>query len=416
MNGGLDTGRPAPPLVASARARGVAVDRAPGELDAVATDAAPLRHGEPAPAPAPAARSRWRALRARVPAPLRHGFTLFLVLLVVEYFVIPKLVVARRSLYLLERLNIGWLLGGLGFEIASLVAYAVLSRLLLDPADAPSLFTIFRIDLAGNAISHVLPGGTASSAGLGYRLLTAQGVKGKDAGFAIASKGMGSAVVLNILLWGALVVSIPIAGLHSVLEQAALLAGMLAMLLVGALVFFFTRGEEFAARAIRRVVRPIPGLTEERVESLVRQLAQSLRNLGSDRRLLRQAMLWTALNWLLDAASLWAFVAAFGRFVDPVLLFVAYGVANVLAVIPITPGGLGFVEFASIGLLSGFGVPAKVATLGVLGWRLVNFWLPIPAGAAAYVSLRVQRGAGLTARRRALHEMTGQLGPGAGAP
>jgi uncharacterized protein (TIRG00374 family) len=204
----------------------------------------------------------------------------------------------------------------------------------------------------------------------------------------------------------ALVVSVPLAGLRSVYEEGALLAGMLAMLAVGALVFFLTRGEEFAARAVRRLVRPLPGLTEERVESLVRQLAQSLRSLGADRDLLRRAIFWTALNWLLDAASLWAFLAAFGRFVDPVLLFVAYGVANVLAVIPLTPGGLGPVEFTAIGLLAAFGIPAPIATLGVLGWRLINFWLPIPVGAAAYVSLRVQRGAGLRARSRALHEMT----------
>jgi hypothetical protein len=46
-----------------------------------------------------------------------------------------------------------------------------------------------------------------------------------------------------------------------------------------------------------------------------------------------------------------------------------------------------------------------VATLGVLGWRLVNFWLPIPAGAAAYVSLKVPRGAGLKAMRTAVATM-----------
>jgi hypothetical protein len=46
-----------------------------------------------------------------------------------------------------------------------------------------------------------------------------------------------------------------------------------------------------------------------------------------------------------------------------------------------------------------------VATLGVLAWRLVNFWLPIPAGAAAYVSLKVPRGAGLKAMRAAVSTM-----------
>ena len=51
-----------------------------------------------------------------------------------------------------------------------------------------------------------------------------------------------------------------------------------------------------------------------------------------------------------------------------------------------------------------------MATLGVLAWRLVNFWLPIPAGAAAYVSLKVPRGGGLKAIRRAVAEMMSRNG------
>jgi len=47
----------------------------------------------------------------------------------------------------------------------------------------------------------------------------------------------------------------------------------------------------------------------------------------------------------------------------------------------------------------------------VLGWRLVNFWLPIPAGAAAYVSLKVPRGAGLKAMRAAVSTMMARPAP-----
>ena len=110
--------------------------------------------------------------------------------------------------------------------------------------------------------------------------------------------------------------------------------------------------------------------------------------------------MWAAANWLLDAASLWAFVAAYGHFTAPIDLFVAYGVANVLAAVPLTPGGLGIVEAVAATSLIGFGVPAGIAWLGVISWRLFNFWLPIPVGAGAYLSLRVSRGAGLKERRR----------------
>ncbi|MGH9087963.1 MAG: hypothetical protein ACRDYZ_07600, partial [Acidimicrobiales bacterium] len=37
--------------------------------------------------------------------------------------------------------------------------------------------------------------------------------------------------------------------------------------------------------------------------------------------------------------------------------------------------------------------PKTIAILGVLSYRLVNFWLPIPMGGAAYLSLRIGPGA-----------------------
>jgi hypothetical protein len=57
-----------------------------------------------------------------------------------------------------------------------------------------------------------------------------------------------------------------------------------------------------------------------------------------------------------------------------------------------------------------------VATLGVLGWRLVNFWLPIPVGAIAYVSLKVPRGAGLKAMRTAVSTLLARPAPAEDSP
>jgi Lysylphosphatidylglycerol synthase TM region len=119
-----------------------------------------------------------------------------------------------------------------------------------------------------------------------------------------------------------------------------------------------------------------------------------------------QSLTWASLNWLLDAASLWCFIAAFGGYPNPVGLFAAYGIANVLGAIPVTPGGLGIIDTVTPVLLVGFGLTRSVATLGVLGWRLVNFWLPIPTGALAYVSLKVPGRASLRSLRRALSELT----------
>ncbi|HLN43389.1 MAG TPA: YbhN family protein [Acidimicrobiales bacterium] len=347
-----------------------------------------------------------RSRRSLVPKWLRHGLLIFLVLLVIEYLVIPELVGASKNLHLLSKLNIGWLIAGIVLEAGAIACYALLTRTLL-PGGGPGFSTLIRIVLATTAVAHVIPGGAAGGAGVGYRLFTANGVDGTAAGFAMATEAIGSAVVLNVMLWLALLISIPLAGLHPIYVITALL-GLLALFGAAGLAYGLTRGGERAVRVVRAVGRRIPRVGADRLERLVHQVGDSVVDLGRDRALLKRAVLWAGLNWLLDAASLWSFVTAFGHFVDPIELFAAYGIANVLGAIPITPGGLGVIDVSAAALLVTFGVGSRIATLAVIGWRLVNFWLPIPIGGAAYISLRVPRGSGLRASRQALSDMAAE--------
>jgi uncharacterized protein (TIRG00374 family) len=356
-------------------------------------------------------RDWWRRLRNWLPflvKPLRRGIVIFLLLLIIEYLVVPELVDASKDLYLLGQLNPAWLAAGVVLEGLSLFCYGLLTQALLPPgAKNPGLSRLFRIDLAAAAVAHVIPAGTLGSAGLGYHLFTAEGIKGSDAAVMMAAKGLGSTVVLNVLLWLSLVISIPLAGFHPIYVTVAIIGAVL-IFAIAALVFGITRGAERASRILRTVGDRIPGLTGERLEQAIRDASRSLSALARDRRTLVWSLTWASLNWLLDAASLWCFVAAFGTFVNPVELFAAYGIANVAGALPVTPAGLGVVDSVAPLLLVSFGVTRSVATLGVLGWRLVNFWLPIPAGAIAYISLKVPRGAGLKAMRAAVVTMTRQ--------
>ena len=350
----------------------------------------------------------WRRGRSWLPfvvKPLRRGILIFGLVLIVEYLVVPELVGARKDLYLLGQVNPAWLVAGVVLEALSLFCYGLLTQALLPPgARNPGLSRLFRIDLAAAAVAHVIPAGTLGSAGIGYRLFTAEGIKGNDAAVMMATKGLGSTVVLNVLLWLSLVISIPLAGFHPIYVTVAVI-GAVVMVAVAALTIGITRGASRASRILHAVGDRIPGLSGDRLERVLLDTAASLSALGRDRRTLVKSLTWASLNWLLDAASLWCFVAAFGAFVNPVELFAAYGIANVAGALPVTPGGLGVVDSIAPLLLVSFGLTRSVATLGVLGWRLVNFWLPIPAGAIAYVSLKVPRSAGLKAMRAAVSTM-----------
>jgi uncharacterized protein (TIRG00374 family) len=350
---------------------------------------------------------RWPRLRIWLPylvKPLRRTVLLFVLLLIIEYLVVPELVGASKDLYLLGQVNAAWLAAGLILEGLSLFCYAVLTKVLLPPGPKPSLSILFRIDLSAAAVAHVIPAGTLGTAALGYKLFTDEGISGNDAGVMMAAKGIGSTVVLNVLLWVSLVISIALAGFQPIYGTVAII-GTVLLLGVAALVFGVTRGAGTASRVLRVVADKIPGLSGERVERAIMDAAHTFATMARDKRVLSLALLWASLNWLLDAASLWCFVAAFGKLVNPVELFAVYGIANVAGALPITPGGLGVVDSITPLLLVGFGVTRSVATLGVIAWRLVNFWLPIPTGAIAYASLKVKPRAGLQAMRSAISGM-----------
>ena len=83
------------------------------------------------------------------------------------------------------------------------------------------------------------------------------------------------------------------------------------------------------------------------------------------------------------------FLRAFGGSLEIDALLVAFGLANIFAVIPITPGGLGIVEGVYIPTLVGFGLTRRAATLGVASYRLAQYWFPILLGGVLYASLRV---------------------------
>jgi uncharacterized protein (TIRG00374 family) len=68
-------------------------------------------------------------------------------------------------------------------------------------------------------------------------------------------------------------------------------------------------------------------------------------------------------------------------------LAVAYAAANIASAIPVMPGGLGVIEVTMVAV--GFGAPRATAVLAVLGYRIVNYWLPLLPGAVAYLRLRL---------------------------
>jgi uncharacterized protein (TIRG00374 family) len=102
-----------------------------------------------------------------------------------------------------------------------------------------------------------------------------------------------------------------------------------------------------------------------------------------------RAVVAAAGNRMFDFAALVAALAALGAHARPSEVMMAYAVAQALALIPITPGGLGFVESGLTTLLVLIGVSADQAVVATLLYRLIAFWMPIPLGALAWTGWRI---------------------------
>ncbi len=319
--------------------------------------------------------------------PIRFGVRMLLLALVLYFAIglLPDLINAADEL---RRINPFLIVLGFGLQLLALFFYSLLTRAALGEAgDSLSSMRMFRIQLSTRALTNVVPGGNAAGSALGYRLLTLSGIKGPDAGFALATAGIGSAVVLNLVFWLGLVVSVPRRGVNPYYGGAALVGiiviGIAAFLVIG--IMEGQKRAESIARWVAHKLRTDP----DRMAAAIRQIGSRLEDLVSDRALLKRVVIFALLNWLVDAASLWVFLRAFGGSLDIDALIVSFGLANLLAAVPITPGGLGYVDLAYLSTLVGFGLTNSNARLGIASYRLAQFFFPILIGGLSYLSLRV---------------------------
>lgn len=305
-------------------------------------------------------------------------------LTVLAVSVVPRLRSAAADLQAVSALR---LVVGCAFVLGSIACYSGLTRVaLIDAADRIPHGLMYRIQLSTRALANVVPGGNATASALGFRLLTRSGVSPSGTGFALATAGLSSAIVLNVVFWSALVISLPTRDPDPAIVAVAV-AGLVALCAAAIAAVGLSRG-------IGRLERPIRWVADRcsidvsRVTTLLADVAERFDAVRRDRPLAVRLVGWALAQWMLDMAALWVFLAAFDIRIDPLVLIVVFGAANIAAAIPVTPGGLGVVDGVYITSLVQLGATFQTATFGIAVYRLAHYVFPILAGAASYLTLR----------------------------
>ncbi|MCW2954663.1 MAG: hypothetical protein JWQ48_3833 [Conexibacter sp.] len=241
--------------------------------------------------------------------------------------------------------------------------------------------------LASGALGRVVPGGAAAAGALQYRMLVQAGMEAAS----VATGLTAGSVLLVAALTGLPVLAVPavIGGLQvpARLIEAALLGVLLFLGLValGAVLLSSERVVLGIGEATTSVMRRLRPRHPPPADLPARLLAERelVREALGDRWPLAVAA--AAGRWLFDFLTLLAALEAVGANPRISLTLLAYCAAQLLALIPLTPGGLGIVEAGLTGTLALTGVPGAAAAVATLAYRLASYWLPLPIGLAAYV-------------------------------
>jgi hypothetical protein len=303
------------------------------------------------------------------------------------YLVAPSLIAILSSTPRIREIEPIWLGIMVALQVASFACVWWLQKVAMHTRD---WYAVATSQLAGNAFGRIVPGGAAAAGALQYRMLLQAGL---DVGAAAA--GLAAAAVFTfVALLAMLLFCVPaLLGTQPVdrgLARAAWAGLGLFVVLAGAGVLLMSRDGPLLL--VARVVAKLARRNREAVED--RLLSERNRLLDALGEGWWQAVLASVGKWAFDYATLLAALTAVGANPTPSLILLAYCIGQLLGQIPITPGGLGFVEAGLTATLALAGVPGGAAVLATLAYRLVSYWLPLPVGLVATVLHRRRYGRG----------------------
>jgi uncharacterized protein (TIRG00374 family) len=306
------------------------------------------------------------------------------------YIVLPALVKVASSWPRLLTLSPWWLLVAVITEAASFLCAMALLRLVLR---TKGWFAVITAGLAGNAVTNTLPGGDAAGASVQFRMLAAAGIDSVQAASGLAvSSIIGIAGLFSLPIF-ALPVVLGGVGVSAGLVHAGELGagGFVLIMVLGIVLLTTNRTLMIGAGALQWLLNKMPRRAKSTnlPERLIAERDLVRTDLGKN---WWKAVLLIAGRIGLDYFSLLAALRATGARPNPSLVLLAYAATAVIALLPLTPGGLGIVEASLSGLLVLANVPSASAVVATLAFRVGSYWLPTVAGAICWILFRRRYG------------------------
>lgn len=295
---------------------------------------------------------------------LKKSSLLQLIILAVAILIIaPQFKQFAGSWRLLGQLDIGWvILAVIAMSVS--ILFATLVYLFLVPEKLPFKRTA-AIQLATYFTNRLLPSGLG---GIGFNALylvkQAKLSRTESSVYATANNLIGF-VAFMICMWSAALFSSTDLSPHIPIKIILITIGSVALLIAIVSVF------------IKSVQKKI-------IDFLGHLVAVVINIIRHPKRLV--AAIFSSIGITISyAATLWLCSKSVGINLSILDLFIAFLVGNTALTISPTPGGLGAVEAAIVGVLVATNIEPAQALAAVVLFRLISYWAPIIPG---YISFR----------------------------
>lgn len=292
----------------------------------------------------------------------------------------------------LSRVNAYVLLLMIPIEALNYDAYARMYRSMFRILGSPTTYKeMFKVSLELNLINHLFPsGGVSGFSYFGVRLKKLGITTGKSTlvqtmRFALLFLSFEVLLIIGLL-------SLAIGGSASglVIFVSGVVATLLIIATVG-LAFIIGSKERisgftiFFTKAINKLIQVFRRSHPEtislaRVDHMFGELHENFMVFKSDYGQLRQPFIYALIANLTELAAVYVVYVAFGHWVNPGAIILAYALANIAGLISVLPGGIGIYEAIMTAVLATAGVSPAVSIPATVMYRVLNITIQVIPG------------------------------------
>ncbi|MEI7674346.1 MAG: lysylphosphatidylglycerol synthase transmembrane domain-containing protein [bacterium] len=320
--------------------------------------------------------------------------------LILNYIIIVGLIVLivalRKELVQtfedLQHVNAWYLLLMIPIQVWNYYAQAKLFQSILGVlGNKLRTYSLFIISLELNLVNNVFPSGGLSGASyFATRIRSSSLTVGKATFTYVMKLAMIFFAFQILVIFGLLALALNGSVNSFVIFTASFSSGVI---IFGTLLFIHIIGSQsritttftFFTKALNKIISIVmrkhpEAINLERAKAVFIDFHHNYNVLKSKFRELKKPLYYGFLNNLTELLSIYVVYLAFGHWVNPGAIILAYAIANFAGVIGVLPGGIGVYEAMMVAVMVAAGIPADLSLSVTIMYRVLNTIIQLPPG------------------------------------